>query len=188
MKIRYNSPVILTFTLISFGVFLLDHYLIHHLIESWFVASGTFQISNPAFYIGLITHIFGHASIGHLVSNFSLILILGPLLEEKYSPGVILRMIFITALLTGLLNALFFSSALLGASGIVFMLILLSSFANIRQGEIPITFILVAIIWLGREVVNAFEPDQVSQFAHVLGGSLGALFGYFPLGGARKAA
>ena len=54
------------------------------------------------------------------------------------------EMILVTALLTALLNAVFFNTGLLGASGIVFMLILLSSCANIRAGEIPLTLILVA--------------------------------------------
>jgi len=41
-----------------------------------------------------------------------------------------------------------------GASGVVFMFILLSSFVNFKKGRIPITFILVVIIYLGGEVMN----------------------------------
>jgi len=84
----------------------------------------------------------------------------------------------ITAFVTGLLNTIFFSTGLLGASGIVFMLILLASFANIRDGEIPLTFVIVAALYLGQELVNSFKPDNVSQFAHILGGLAGAVFGF----------
>ncbi len=86
-------------------------------------------------------------------------------------------MMVITALLTGLVNSLFFSTGLMGASGIAFMLILLSSFTNIVEGEIPLTFILVAILFLGREVIGSLESDDISQFAHIAGGVAGSVFG-----------
>jgi len=35
----------------------------------------------------------------------------------------------------------------------------------------------VALLFLGREVVDAFQPDQISQFAHIIGGITGGLFG-----------
>jgi membrane associated rhomboid family serine protease len=38
-------------------------------------------------------------------------------------------------------------------------------------------FVLVALLFLRREILDAFRPDQVSQFAHILGGATGGLFG-----------
>jgi GlpG protein len=58
------------------------------------------------------------------------------------------------------------------------MLILLSSFTNIRQGEIPLTFILIVVLYLAREFVNALNPDTISQLAHIAGGIIGGLFGF----------
>jgi hypothetical protein len=84
----------------------------------------------------------------------------------------------ITALVTAVLNNLFFSTGLMGASGIVFMMILLSSFVNFKQGEIPLTFILVVVLYIGREVISSFERNNVSEFAHILGGICGAAFGF----------
>ena len=67
----------------------------------------------------------------------------------------------------------------MGASGIVFMMILLSSFTNIRSGEIPLTFVLVVLMYLTREVVTAFsDEDSISQLAHIAGGLCGSLFGF----------
>ena len=77
-----------------------------------------------------------------------------------------------------MLNLLLVRTRLLGASGIVFMLILLSSFTNIRQGEIPITFILIVALYVVREFVNALTPDTVSQLAHIAGGLIGGAFGF----------
>jgi membrane associated rhomboid family serine protease len=64
------------------------------------------------------------------------------------------------------------------------MMILLVSFTNFKKGEVPLTFILVLILYLGRELFNSFgnNPEQsgnISQFAHVVGGFIGSLFGFF---------
>jgi hypothetical protein len=87
-------------------------------------------------------------------------------------------MILFTALVTGIINSLFFSTGLLGASGIVFMMILLSSFTNINGKDIPLTFILILILYLSREIINSFKTDDISEFAHIIGGFCGSLFGY----------
>jgi membrane associated rhomboid family serine protease len=133
-------------------------------------------------YLGLVTHIFGHSSWAHLFGNFTLILLLGPILEERHGAVSLVAMIAITALVTGLINVTFFNTGLLGASGIVFMFILLASTANIRAGEIPLTFILVALLFLGKEVVAALRDDQISQMAHLVGGVIGAIFGFLSAG------
>ncbi|MBR2810742.1 MAG: rhomboid family intramembrane serine protease, partial [Solobacterium sp.] len=103
-----------------------------------------------------------------------------PMLEEKYGSERILALIAITALFTGIANYILFpNTALCGASGVVFAMILLASFANIRSGEIPLTLILVAVIYLGREVYDGlFVADQVSNLSHIIGGLVGAGIGY----------
>jgi len=86
----------------------------------------------------------------------------------------------LTALVSGLVQYVFFpGSALLGASGIVFMMILLSSFGGVRNGVIPITLILVAICYLGGELWDAiFKQDNVSQLTHIVGGICGTILGF----------
>ena len=60
-----------------------------------------------------------------------------------------------TALVSGILQCVLFpSSALLGASGIVFMLIMLSSLAGSRNGGIPITLILVGALYLSQHYAH----------------------------------
>jgi membrane associated rhomboid family serine protease len=126
----------------------------------------------------LVSYAVGHAGWDHFLGNLSFILLLGPILEEKYQSPTILGMAVITALTTGLINTFFFSTTLVGASGIVFLFIILVSFANIRAGEIPLSFVGVIVLFLGKEILDAFKNDNVSQFAHIIGGSLGALFGF----------
>ena len=53
---------------------------------------------------------------------------------------------------------------------------------NIKHKEIPLSFILVVIIFIGKEVINALSPDQVAQFAHIIGGVVGGVFGFLLAG------
>jgi membrane associated rhomboid family serine protease len=178
MKLTYNAPVTLSFALMSSAVLLISQISGSQQFLSLFAIGGTMDLSNPVDYVRLLSHVIGHANWNHLISNFALILLLGPILEEKYGSRSLLFMMTVTALVTGLLNVLLFSTGLLGASGIVFMMILLVSFANFRRGEIPLTFILVVLLYLTREILTAFQEDSVSQFAHVVGGFCGSIFGF----------
>jgi rhomboid protease GluP len=186
MRIRYNAPVILTFTLVSAAVLFMDQFLGYRLTRSFFIVYPAFDPGSPISYVRLFTHVIGHRDWVHLMSNFSFILLIGPILEEKYRSGTMLAMLLLTALVTGILNVVFFSTALMGASGVVFMLILLSSFTNIRTGEIPLTFLLVVVLFLAKEVTSAFAQDNISQFAHVIGGICGSFFGFLLTRGRRS--
>ena len=85
-----------------------------------------------------------------------------------------------TALVTGLLNLLLFPGVrLLGASGIVFAMILLSSITVTEDGAIPLTFILVAALYIGQQVYEGlFLRDNVSQLTHIAGGVVGSVLGF----------
>ena len=175
--IKYNSPVILTFALICAGVFFADKFLAGTLMP-FFAVGTSVNFSNPFSVMSLFSHVIGHASIDHLLGNMTFILLIGPIVEEKYGSTKTLIMMVLTALITGILNVMFFDTGLLGASGIVFMLILLVSFTNVSDGRIPLTFIVVAFLFLGKEVLQMLSNDQISQFAHVIGGICGSIFGF----------
>lgn len=179
MKIRYNAPVSLTFSFLCLLVLILDLVTAGFTTRLLFSVHGTMNAADPLAWVRLVFHVFGHANWEHLLGNLSFLLLLGPILEEKYGSVGILTMILITAVVTGILNVILFSTGLLGASGVVFMFILLASFTNIKAGEIPLTFILVVGIFLTREVLDSFRNDSVSQFAHLLGGTCGSIFGFF---------
>jgi membrane associated rhomboid family serine protease len=181
MKIKYNAPVILTFAFLSTAVVILSQIFGKEAILLIFSVPGkdmNFRfLSLDALH--LVTHVAAHDGWVHLLGNFTFILLIGPILEEKYGALPLLFMMLVTAVVTGLLNVLFFPSSLLGASGIVFMLILLISFTNIRSGEIPLTFILVVLLFLAKEIISIFETNNISEFAHIVGGICGGLFGFF---------
>jgi rhomboid protease GluP len=180
MRIRYNAPVTLTFALIAAAILMIDQFFGLGIIPSFFIipGRGAFDFSFIPGYIRFFTHVAGHVSWQHLLGNFSLILLLGPILEEKYGGSSLFIMILLTAFITGILNVLIFPTALLGASGVAFMMILLVSFTNIRSGDVPLTFILILLFYLARELMNSFQNNEISEFAHIAGGFCGSLFGF----------
>ena len=100
--------------------------------------------------------------------------------KEKYGSRNLLMTILVTALVTGLVQFIFFpQTALLGASGVVFMMIVLSSFTEMKKGGIPITLILVVVFYLGGELVDGLKnTDSISQLTHIVGGACGMSFGF----------
>ena len=41
-----------------------------------------------------------------------------------------------------------------------------------------LTFILIVVIFVGKEILAILREDQVSQMAHIIGGALGSFFGF----------
>ena len=178
LKLEYNSPVILSFALLSLLVLGLDIVTggtSTHRFFCVYRASLTDFLTWPR----MVLHVLGHSGWTHYMGNMTLLLVIGPPLEEKYGSKQLFSCILITALVSGLIQFFFFpGTALLGASGIVFMLILLSSLSGMSQGSIPLTFLLVAFIYLGEEVVAALTShDNVSQLTHIVGGICGSVLG-----------
>jgi membrane associated rhomboid family serine protease len=176
-KLSFNAPVTLLFIFVSLGVMIAET-IFGSAVVLLLSASSSLNFVNPFFYLGLITYPITHNGWAHFLSNVSFLLLLGPLLEEKYGFKKLLVIIFITTTFTGIFNALFFSTALCGASGVVFLFIMLSSFANIKAKSVPLTFLLITGLYIGQEIVNALKPDSVSQFAHIFGGACGSIFGF----------
>lgn len=174
LRITYNAPVVLTFALAAVAVFVITQLV--PAAQQWFASYPTLGPAQT--YAGLFTHILGHGSWEHLLSNFMLILLIGPILEERHGSLGLLVMILVTALVTGLANLAIGSHAVLGASGVAFMMILLASMANVRGGEIPLSFLAVAAIYMGGELVHSFRNDGISHMAHLVGGAVGAVFGF----------
>lgn len=185
-KLHYNSPVILTYFFLSLAALALGA-----LSKGW-TTRNLFSVYRspvtPLFFVRLLGHVLGHSGYAHFSGNMVLFLVVGPPIEEKYGSRTLLTGILLTALISGILQCLLFpGSALLGASGILFMLILLSSLSGMRSGSIPLTLVLVAAIYLGQEVYSAlFVQDNVSHFMHLVGGLCGAGFGLLVLQGQKR--
>jgi membrane associated rhomboid family serine protease len=180
LRLKFNSPVVLTFAIVATCVLGLSYILGDWFRNLFTVPGNTYGFNWFSLDLfRLVSHAIGHENWQHLLGNFTFILLLGPILEERYGSGLLLVFMFVTALITGILNVILFPTGLLGASGIVFMCILLTSFTNVKKGEIPITFILITLLFIGQEVFKMFQQNNISEFAHLMGGLCGGIFGFF---------
>ncbi len=179
IRITFNAPLVLGFALLCAAATLAGQLTGNQSTKLLF-STYAFSFSDPLTYVRLFTHVLGHAGLGHLVGNMAYILLLGPMLEEKYGAKKLAIVIAVTAVVTGLIhNLLFPRTMLLGASGVVFAFILLTSFTAFREGEIPLTTILVALIYLGQQIWDGITVrDNISNLTHIIGGLVGAGGGY----------
>lgn len=177
-RLQYNSPVVLTFAIISLVALwlgkLTNGWTTQYLFSVWHSS-----LSDILTYPRMILHVLGHTDYSHYIGNMMMILVVGPGLEEKYGSRNLLSAVIITALVSGIVHWAFFpGTALLGASGIVFMMIVMASLAGMRDGRIPITLILVLVLYLGGEIADGIMlNDNVSQLTHIVGGVCGAFLG-----------
>lgn len=179
LRIDYNAPYCLSFALLCMAVAVSGTLTGGWTLAHVFSISGSASLTDWQTYPRLLLHVLGHASSDHLFSNLIVFLLVGPMLEEMYGPALLAGLSVVTALLTGLIMVFLFPGQLAGASGIVFALIVLSSFANAKSGTIPLTFIFISLIFLGGEIIRALSgQDQIAQFAHIVGGVLGGFVGF----------
>lgn len=178
-KITYDSPVILSFALISLLALIINVFTMGASNKMLFSVYRSSEY-NPLTYIRLFTHIFGHSSFAHYLDNFMIILLVGPICEQRYGSINIMILILITALITGLINIIYFPKVcLLGASGVSFMLIILSSTASFSYGSVSLTLILISLLYIGREIVDGiFLSDNISHLSHIIGGICGCIGGF----------
>ena len=107
LRITWNAPVVLSIVAVSFAATLLN-YLTGGRSGMLLFMTYHSSLLSPMTWIRMFTHIFGHADWSHLIGNMSYLLLLGPMLEEKYSSRVLLEVILVTAFVTGLANYIFF--------------------------------------------------------------------------------
>lgn len=178
----YNSPVIITYLLVSIGAWCLS-VITKGKTNKLLFTSYRSSMLNPFTYVRLFTHSIGHKDWNHLVSNFLYILLIGPMIEEKYGSVNLLVMLLLTSLVIGLFNTIFSNYVITGASGNVYMLIVLSSFSNIAEGKIPLTLVLIFLFYITTELKNGLVEGnkKVYHDGHILGALCGLAFGFLLL-------
>ncbi|MDD6108276.1 MAG: rhomboid family intramembrane serine protease [Oscillospiraceae bacterium] len=187
ITILYNSPVILTFALLSLLALALGKLTGGWTTQNLFCVYRsplTDLLTYPRFFL----HVLGNPDFAACCTNIVIMLAVGPMAEERFGSKRLLFAIAVTALVTGLVLWFFFpNAALMGASGVVFMLIVLASFAGVRGGTIPLTLILVLALYLGGEIVQAVTGEAgLQQLTHIAGGVVGVIFGFWSSRGKRK--
>lgn len=175
----FNAPAVLCFALLSLGALGLS-ILTGGAARTMVFSVYSSSFFSPMTYVRLLCHVLGHSSFSHYVGNMALILALGPIVEERYGSLRLLLMFAVTAIVSGLFHMFLGSGVLCGASGIVYMLIFLASTSGSKAGEIPLTLVAVAALYLTQEILGGlFSADSISHLSHIVGGVCGAAMGLF---------
>lgn len=187
ITILYNSPAILTFALLSLLALALGRLTGGWTTQNLFCVYRS-PLTDLLTYPRFLLHVLGNPDFAACCTNIVIMLAVGPMAEERFGSKRLLLAIAVTALATGLVLWFFFpNAALMGASGVVFMLIVLASFAGVRGGTIPLTLILVLALYLGGEIVQAVTGEAgLQQLTHIAGGVVGVIFGFLSSRGKRK--
>ena len=177
----YNSKVILSFFFICLVLLIIDYLTMHKLSD--FLALKKGSIFNPLTYLRMVTNSFVSKDWNHFRSNFVYILLLGPMLEEKYGSIAILKIMLLTSVISSIVILLFSKRGALGASDITFMMIVLSSIVNIQGGKIPITLVLIVLFYVVDEIIKELLHinDNISHLSHLVGAACGFIFGFYLL-------
>ena len=182
---QYNSVVILTYFFLCLIIMIIDKIFKGKFVEKFFSICKKDSWLNPITYFKMFSHSLGHADWNHLYNNFVKILLIGPMIEEKYESINLLIMVLITSLLIGLIYKIFNLGRVKGASGVLYMLIILSSFVNMEGGKIPITLALIIIFFVADDIIKFIkrEDDNISHIGHLIGAICGVVFGILSING-----
>lgn len=179
MRIVWNAPFVLSFAVLSLFLLVIHIATDGQFTVAFVIARADFDPTNVGMWSGLVLHMLGHGNLAHFFGNMSLILLLGPILEREYGSRRLAAMTLATALVTGAANIAFFSVPIIGSSGIVFMMMMLTAVQGARERTIPVTFIIVVIFFTVKELHDALFYANISHFAHLAGGAAGTFFGFF---------
>ena len=78
-RITFNSPVVLTFVVVSLVVMVLNYLTAGYSNKLLFMTYHS-PLSSPMTFIRFFTHVFGHAGWSHYIGNMMYMLLLGPIL------------------------------------------------------------------------------------------------------------
>ena len=81
MKINFSSPITLWLCFLSFVGFFLVQV---EVLTNFFILKGNFLENSNTWFLSCAGYIFGHASFSHFFGNVSILLLLGPIVEERF--------------------------------------------------------------------------------------------------------
>ena len=179
ITLKYNAPVTLTFALLSLLALALNELTDGWTTQNLFCFYKS-SLSDYLTYPRAVLHVLGNTSLTTCTGNVIVLLVIGPAAEERFGSAKVLTAVLLTAIAGALIMWFLFPDAtLMGASGVLFMMMVLASFASMRGGAIPITLILVLVLYLGSEVVRAISGEAgLQELTHIAGGVVGMLLGF----------
>lgn len=181
-RIVVNAPVLLGFVILCTIEKIITSFIYSDFNKILGVDDKFTEWWNPFSYLSFLTHVIAHGDWDHLKGNMVHLLLVGPAVEHEFGSRNFFLIIISVAISSAFVHLMVGKERTyqLGASGVVFAAILLSSLVTASHGTIPLSFIIVATWWVGDEIINFFfAGDAVSHHAHISGGIVGTIAGYY---------
>ena len=128
----------------------------------------------------LVTSIFLHGSMSHLLGNIFALGLFGSILERIVGWRKFVAVFFAAGIVSGLASAFFYDAAL-GASGAIFgalgMLAALRPKMMVWTYGVPMPMFIAAGFWLVLDIAGTFYPTSVANIAHIVGLAFGIAVG-----------
>lgn len=180
-RLIVDSPVVLGFGFLCMLLYALD-LIIPGDVQKMLGCPHAFQPYRPTHWVRTVTHVFAHSSLPHIKGNMGMLMLVGPSVENEFGSENLAKIMLAVAVSSWFAHVLAGreNSVQLGASGVVFALILLNSLVSATVGTVPLSFVITAIIWVSEELyLLFFGKDGVSHHAHLTGAIVGTLAGYY---------
>lgn len=131
----------------------------------------------------LITSMFLHGSLSHLIYNMIALFVFGPFVEKRIGKKRFLILYFTGGLLAGI-GASFFYPAALGASGAIMgiagmAIVLYPTKKILFYLVIPMPLWVLGILYVAMDTFGIFFPSGTANIAHLVGLAIGLGYGFY---------
>lgn len=129
----------------------------------------------------LVTSVFLHGSIEHLMYNMFALALFGFILERIVGSRRFLILFFSGGIFASIGAAIFYPASL-GASGALFSILGALTVLRPRMmvwiGGIPMPMFVAAILWAAIDIMGMFAPGETANAAHLFGLAFGLIYGF----------
>lgn len=134
-------------------------------------------------YLVLITHMFLHVNLFHLIVNMVALLAFGIPIAQNEGPHILLAIYFLTGISAALLFALVNHAAAVGASGAVFGLLAFVALTHPLEFSffpfvLPLPMALIAVLYTLTTLLLLSDQSMVGHWAHLGGIISGTLLAF----------
>ncbi len=171
MRIRYYA---LWLSLICIVTFAMQYFI------SGFTDLFILEQAKGAEVWRLVSAIFLHGGMGHLISNLFALALFGTILEGFIGSRKFLLVFFVSGIIANMIAVWFYPSSL-GASGAIYgilgALIIIRPMMTIWVSGLPMPMMLAGLVWVAGGVLGLFYPNTTGHIAHLSGIGIGMIFG-----------
>ena len=174
---KYNILSSLWLSLFIFVIFIFQ-FVISNFTDIFILDNGLI-LTRPW---TLLTAIFLHSGMVHLLYNLFGLILFGLILEHIIGTRKFLKLFFIAGLVASLISLPFYSRVL-GASGAIFGILGMLGILRPRMAVwlygMPMPMILALFVWSIGDIIGVFVPSGTANIAHLGGLAVGVVAGIY---------